>query len=218
MNDKIDTYGPIIEALLLAVNEPTSVDKLTRIFQSDDNPPDRDTIYASLKALQAGCEHRGVELLEVASGWQFRVKPAFSPWLRKLWEERPPRYSRALLETLALVAFRQPITRGEIEEVRGVAVSSHIMRTLLDREWVRIVGHKDVPGKPALFATTKAFLDYFNLKSLSDLPPLVELADLDSAGEQLEMEMQAKTDSDVVVDDEHEQTEEQTLTNSESIH
>lgn len=190
MQDKIK---PIIEALLLATDEPMSVDKLLKIFEEDSDAPDRDSVKAALKALQEDSQDRGVDLVEVASGWQYRVKVEYSQWLKKLWQERPPRYSRALLETLALVAYRQPITRAEVEEVRGVVVSTNIMRTLMEREWVRIVGFKDVPGKPAMYATTKAFLDYFNLKTLNELPALAEIADLESAGEQLEMEIQAKT-------------------------
>jgi len=134
------------------------------------------------------CADRGFELKEVASGFRFQVKQELSEWVAKLWEERPPRYTRALLETLALIAYRQPITRGDIEEIRGVGVSSNIVRTLLDREWIRVVGHRDVPGRPAMFATTKQFLDYFNLKSLQDLPPLSEIKDLAVADPEFDLE------------------------------
>src|SRR5690606_10035661 len=129
-----------------------------------------DQLRAALGAIQAFYRQRGFELKEVASGYRFQVATAMAPWVSRLWEERPQRYSRALLETLALIAYRQPITRGDIEEIRGVAVSSNIVKTLLEREWIRVVGHKDVPGRPAMYATTRKFLDYFNLKNLDDLP------------------------------------------------
>ncbi len=140
-----------------------------------------------MEAIRLDCDDRGFELVEVASGYRFQVKQDISEWVAKLWEEKPPRYTRALLETLALIAYRQPITRGDIEEIRGVAVSSNITRTLLDREWIRVVGHRDVPGRPAMFATTKQFLDYFNLKSLEQLPPLSEIKELDKQEEKLDL-------------------------------
>jgi segregation and condensation protein B len=127
-------------------------------------------------------------LKQVASGYRFQVRADYGEWVGRLWKEKPPRYSRALLETLALVAYKQPITRGDIEEIRGVAVSTNIMRTLIEREWVRVVGHRDVPGHPALYATTKNFLDYFNLRSLDELPTLAEIRDLTAGVEELEME------------------------------
>lgn len=183
-----DYYLPIIEAIIFASQEPVSLGQLEQMLQEEGEPGiDRVLLKEMITQLQAACEHRAIDLVEVASGYQYRVKPNFAPWLAKLTEERPARYSRALLETLALIVYRQPVTRAEIEEVRGVAVSSHILRALLDREWVKIVGHKDVPGKPALLATTKSFLDYFNLKSLRDLPPLEEFINLENAGEQLEL-------------------------------
>src|SRR5690606_37903643 len=126
------------------------------------------------------------ELMEVASGYRFQVRPEYAPWASRLWEERPRRYSRALLETLAIIAYRQPITRGEIEDIRGVAVSTNIAKTLLEREWIRVVGHKDVPGRPAMYATTRQFLDYFNLSSLEQLPPLADIRDLEDIGRELE--------------------------------
>jgi segregation and condensation protein B len=141
-----------------------------------------------MDSIAEDCADRGFELKEVASGFRFQVKQELSEWIAKLWEERPPRYTRALLETLALIAYRQPITRGDIEEIRGVGVSSNIVRTLLDREWIRVVGHRDVPGRPAMFATTKQFLDYFNLKSLQDLPPLSEIKDLAVADPEFDLE------------------------------
>lgn len=169
----------IIEAALLAAGEPVSIAQIGTLFDDGDRPSPG-LIQQALEALQDECAGRGVELKEVSSGWRLQVRGELMPWVSRLWEERPQRYSRALLETLALVAYRQPITRGEIESVRGVSLSSNIIRTLQEREWIRIVGHRDVPGKPALFGTTRAFLDYFNLRSLDELPTLAEIKDLDS--------------------------------------
>ena len=167
----------IVEGLLLAAGRPLTLDNIIQVFSKDEQP-DRKELIAVMESIAEECDGRGFELKEVASGYRFQVKQELSEWVAKLWEERPPRYTRALLETLALVAYRQPITRGDIEEIRGVGVSSNIIRTLLDREWIRVVGHRDVPGRPAMFATTKQFLDYFNLESLQDLPPLSEIRDL----------------------------------------
>ena len=167
----------IVEGLLLAAGRPLTLDNIIQVFSKDEQP-DRKELIAVMESIAEECDGRGFELKEVASGYRFQVKQELSEWVAKLWEERPPRYTRALLETLALVAYRQPITRGDIEDIRGVGVSSNIIRTLLDREWIRVVGHRDVPGRPAMFATTKQFLDYFNLKSLQDLPPLSEIRDL----------------------------------------
>lgn len=193
--ENIEKIKPIIEAIIFAADQPSSVSYLHGLLQAEDENIERDDVRAALAQLQQESEQRGIELLELASGYQYRVRTEFSSWLSKLWEERPPRYSRALLETLALIIYRQPVTRAEIEEVRGVAVSSHIIRTLLEREWVKIIGYKDVPGKPALFATTKQLLDYFNLKSLKDLPPLEALVNLDEAGEQLEISLQENAEN-----------------------
>jgi segregation and condensation protein B len=167
----------VIEAALLAAGRPLTLDRLTELFASKGDAPDRVTLKRVLDTLAAEYEGRGIELREVATGYRVQVKRSMSDWLQALWEERAPRYTRALLETLALIAYRQPITRAEIEEVRGVVVSTNIIRTLLERNWVRVVGHRDVPGKPAMFGTTKDFLDYFGLKKLEDLPPLAELKD-----------------------------------------
>lgn len=167
----------IIEAALLASDGPLTVANLTKLFAPGELNEDTATkdVRAAIKSLEEDCESRGVELKRVASGYRFQVKQDLSQWVSRLWDEKPPRYTRALLETLALVAYKQPVTRGDIEQVRGVGVSQNIMRTLLEREWVKVVGYKEVPGKPALYATTKEFLDYFNLKSLNDLPPLPEI-------------------------------------------
>jgi segregation and condensation protein B len=167
----------VLEAALLAAGRPLTLDKLAELFTAKGSGFDRSVIKRSLDALAADYEGRGIELNEVASGYRIQVKRSMSTWLTPLWEERAPRYTRALLETLALIAYRQPITRGEIEEVRGVAVSTNIVRTLLERNWVRVVGHRDVPGKPAMFGTTRDFLDYFGLKRLEDLPALADVKD-----------------------------------------
>ncbi|MBK1699843.1 SMC-Scp complex subunit ScpB [Thiococcus pfennigii] len=164
----------IVEAALLAAGEPLALDRLLALF-GDDERPTREALREALTALEMDCRGRGIELVEVAGGYRLQVRREVAPWVARLWEEKPARYSRALLETLALIAYRQPITRGEIEEIRGVVVSTNIVRTLLEREWIRVVGHRDVPGRPALFATTRRFLDYFGLRSLNDLPPLAEL-------------------------------------------
>ncbi|HEX4299603.1 MAG TPA: SMC-Scp complex subunit ScpB [Gammaproteobacteria bacterium] len=175
----------IIEGALLAAGRPLSLDELLALFP-DDSRPDRGEMRKALDVLKAEFEGRGIELKEVASGYRIQVRQELAPWIGRLWEERPARYSRALLETLALVAYRQPITRGEIEEVRGVTVSTHIIRTLQERGWVRIVGHRDVPGHPEMFGTTKEFLDYFSLKSLDELPTLAQLRDIESINAELD--------------------------------
>jgi len=167
----------VIEAALLAAGRPLTLDRLTELFTAKGTGPDRAAVKLALETLATDYEGRGIELKEVASGYRVQVKRTMSDWLAPLWEERAPRYTRALLETLALIAYRQPITRGEIEEVRGVVVSTNIIRTLLERNWIRVVGHRDVPGKPAMFGTTREFLDYFGLKRLEDLPPLAEIKD-----------------------------------------
>ena len=167
----------VVEAALLAAGRPLTLERLAELFGAKGSAPDRATLKRVLEALQADYEHRGIELKEVASGWRVQIKRTMTDWLQPLWEERAPRYTRALLETLALVAYRQPITRAEIEEVRGVVVSTNIVRTLLERNWIRVVGHRDVPGKPAMFGTTREFLDYFGLKKLEDLPTLADIKD-----------------------------------------
>ena len=178
MNDQ--ELKNIIEAALLAAGRPLSVDHI--------EAPDRDTIRKIIDELNDDYSERGIEIHRVASGYRLQVKKELAPWVSRLWEERPARYTRALLETLALIAYRQPITRGEIEDVRGVAVSSNIIKTLMEREWIRVLGHRDVPGKPAMYGTTREFLDYFNLKSLSQLPTLQELRDIESINAELDLE------------------------------
>lgn len=179
----------IVEAALMASEGPMTVNQIVALFDEPERPEAR-LVRDAINALQTDCEARAVELKEVASGFRYQAKQDYAPWLKKLWEERPPRYSRALLETLVLIAYRQPITRAEIEEIRGVAVNSQIIKTLAEREWIKVLGHKDVPGKPALLGSTKQFLDYFNLKNLSDLPSLQEIQDLDAKGAELEKQLQ----------------------------
>jgi len=168
----------IVEGAILAAAQPITVARILELFD-EEVAPEKDEILAALQDIQADNAERGFELKEVASGWRFQVREELAPWVNRMWDEKPQKYSRALLETLSLIAYRQPITRGDIEEIRGVAVSSHIMKTLMERDWVKVVGHRDVPGRPSLYATTRQFLDYFNLKNLEDLPSLSEIRDLD---------------------------------------
>jgi segregation and condensation protein B len=167
----------IIEAVLLASTEPLTLERLQALFEGDTVPA-REDIRRVLDELRESCTGRSMELKEVGSGFRYQVNQDYAPWVTRLWEDRPPRYSRALMETLALIAYRQPITRPEIEDVRGVGVSTQIMKTLQEREWVRVVGYRDVPGKPAMYGTTREFMDYFTIKSLDDLPKLAEIRDI----------------------------------------
>jgi len=176
----------IVEASLLAAGGSLSLDQLLQLFE-EDAMPEKKALREVLEELTGDYEGRGMQVTETGSGWRIQVRAEYADWVSRLWEEKPARYSRALMETLALIAYRQPITRGEIEDVRGVSVSSNIIKTLQEREWVRVVGHRDVPGKPALYATSKIFLDYFNLKSLNDLPSLAEIRDLDSINQELQL-------------------------------
>jgi len=185
-NHDSEKLRQIVEGALLAAGRPLSVQQLRELFDEDSQPP-KDTVEAVLQDIQADCNNRGYELKEVANGWRFQVRQELSQWVLRLWEEKPQKYSRALLETLALVAYRQPITRGEIEDIRGVAVSTQIIKTLQERNWVRVIGHRDVPGRPAMYATTRDFLDYFNLKNLEDLPALADVRDLNSIGSELDL-------------------------------
>ncbi|MCW8955526.1 MAG: SMC-Scp complex subunit ScpB [Gammaproteobacteria bacterium] len=186
---ELHTVKNILEAILLSVDKPMDVRQLDNLFEADeDNRPSKDQILEALQALQEDYQSRGMELTEVSSGYRIQVREDYTGWISRLWEEKAPRYSRALLETLVLIAYRQPITRGEIEEIRGVSVSSHIMKTLLEREWVRVLGHKDVPGKPSMYGTSREFLDYFNLKTLDELPPLSDIKDLDRLHPSLELD------------------------------
>lgn len=176
----------IIEGAIMAAGKPIDIARLETLFEETERPP-RDQIRAALEEIQAGYQDCGFELVQVASGYRFQVRQQLSEWVNRLWEEKPKRYSRAMLETLALIAYRQPLTRGDIEAVRGVAVSSDIIKSLQERDWVRVVGHRDVPGRPALYATTKQFLDYFNIKSLEYLPTLGDIKDFSELDPDLEL-------------------------------
>ncbi len=177
-----------LEAILLAAGRPLNIDQLLVMFDLHEKP-ERNAIREAIAMLQEDYDGRGIRVSEVAGGYRIQVRDTMQPWVAKLWEEKPTRYSRALLETLSLIAYRQPITRGEIEDVRGVTVSSSIMKTLLEREWVHVVGHRDVPGRPAMYGTTKQFLNYFSLKSLNELPSLAELRDLAAIGKDLQLDL-----------------------------
>ena len=181
----------IIEGALLAAGGPLTLDSLLGLFGTEEATPTREALQVALTTLEEDYRDRGIELAQVAGGYRIQVRKECAPWIARLWDEKPPRYSRALLETLALIAYRQPITRGEIEEIRGVAVSTNIVKTLLEREWVRVVGHRDVPGRPSLYATTRKFLDYFGLKSLNELPTLAELREPEFLGDDLPLELPA---------------------------
>jgi segregation and condensation protein B len=183
----------IVEAALLAAAQPLSLAQLSALF-GENEAVSHEELARALEELGADCAERGVELKEVASGFRYQVRQDVHAWVARLWTERQTKYSRALLETLALIAYRQPITRGEIEQIRGVAVSTNIVKTLEEREWVRVVGYRDVPGKPALFGTTKNFLDYFNLKSLDELPPMAEIRDIEDFDPQLTLAPVAPAD------------------------
>lgn len=204
----------ILEGVLMASAKPLTVAQLAEIFEEEERPAN-DVIKAALEDIQGDYKDRGFELREVSSGYRFQVVQSVASWVGRLWDEKPQKYSRALLETLALIAYRQPITRGDIEDIRGVAVSSHIVKTLLEREWVRVVGHKDVPGRPAMYATTRRFLDYFNLKNLDELPSLAEIRDLDSMNEELALEGVDTPDPEAVAKGEHQGTPESELEGEE---
>ena len=191
----VDKLRNIVEAALFASPTPLKAEQIAELF-ADEERPSTKTLRSVISDLQQSYSGRGVELAEVASGYRFQVPDGFTPWVSRLWEERPARYSRALLETLALIAYRQPITRAEIEEVRGVAVSTSIIRTLEERNWIRVLGHREVPGRPALFGTTRDFLDYFNLSSLNQLPTLTEIRDLDQIATELEKSLGAALNID----------------------
>lgn len=184
----------IVEGALIAAGGPLALDQLQALFPEEERP-ERDALMAVIRELETDYAGRGIALAQVAGGYRVQVTAAVAPWVARLWDEKPARYSRALLETLALIAYRQPITRGEIEDIRGVAVSTNIVKTLSEREWVRVVGHRDVPGRPALYATTRRFLDYFGLRSLNDLPPLAEIRDPDFLGAELDLGVVEPIDS-----------------------
>ncbi len=186
---QLPPLNTIIEAILMASNTPLKISEIQALFDLHEQPT-TDEIKEALQILKYKLDGRGIELKEVSSGWRLQVPQKFSPWVSRLFEEKPSRYSRALLETLALIAYRQPISRGDIEEIRGVAVSSNIIKTLLEREWIKVLGQREVPGRPNLYGTTKQFLDDFNLKQLSDLPPLIELESLEKTAHQFGLELE----------------------------
>jgi segregation and condensation protein B len=175
----------IVEATLMSASQALNVDQLLKLFADDADEVSCDDIKAIVQSLQEDCQERGYELKKVASGFRYQTREEVQPWVDKLRPERPPRYSRAFMETLALVVYKQPITRAEIEDVRGVAVSTSIFKVLLEREWVKIIGHKEVPGRPAMYGTTRKLLDYFNLSSLNELPDLAEIKDIDDIAPEL---------------------------------
>ena len=195
-----DKLKNIVEAALLAAQQPLTPAMLGALF-AEEEAVGHAALAGALASLQADCHGRGVELVELASGWRYQVKADVHAWVARLWAERQTRYTRATLETLALIAYRQPITRGEIEQVRGVAVNSNIIKALEEREWIRVVGHRDVPGKPELLATTKGFLDYFGLKRLEDLPPLSELKEIGELEPQLSFDAADAADGAMPVGD-----------------
>jgi len=199
-----DKLKKILEAILISGDKPLSVEKLLGFFETEDLV-NRNDVKEALKDLQTAYESHGFELVETASGFRFQTKEDYKQWVTQHWDEKPAKYSRALLETLALIIYRQPITRAEIEDVRGVAVSSHIIKTLQERDWIRIVGHKEVPGRPALLGTTRQFLDYFNLKSLDEMPSLSEIQDIEKLYPELELNIQ---DEGVETDAENEDSSE----------
>lgn len=184
----------IIEGALFATKDPLSIEMILSLFDEIDRP-ERKAVKEVLESLMSDYQERGIELKLLASGYQFQVRADFAPWVSRLWEEKPPRYSRALMETLAIIAYRQPVTRAEIEEIRGVVVSTNIVRTLSEHEWIHVVGYRDVPGKPGLYATTKKFLDNFGMRALDELPTLADIQDLDQAGKNLEMQLELSMES-----------------------
>ena len=191
-----DKLKNILEAALMSAHEPLGINQLSAMFEADLEKPDKAEVRAVLDEIQKDYDGRGIELKEVASGFRFQVRADYAEWVNRLQEDKPQRYSRALLETLAIIAYRQPVTRGEIEEIRGVSISHSIIKTLQEREWIRVVGHRDVPGKPELLATTRQFLDYFNLKKLSDLPPLSAIKDFDKINPDLFEQLEGKPDGE----------------------
>ena len=208
---QIEQLKPIIEAALLASSQPMTVHQLGDLFNETDEVSHAQ-IAMALETLANDCHGRGIELKEVASGFRFQVRQDVHSWISRMWTEKPSRYSRALLETLSLIAYRQPITRPEIEQIRGVVVSSNIIKTLEEREWIRVVGYRDVPGKPALFGTTRMFLDYFNLKSLDQLPPLSEIRDMEDPQLRFEQEpLPARIVRDLPIDPDDEATDDAEL-------
>jgi|AntDeeMetagen681_2_1112603.scaffolds.fasta_scaffold02609_3 segregation and condensation protein B len=190
-----ETIKRILEAALLVAGRPLAIGDFEKLFGGSTEAPPRNAIRGALAELAADWSGRSLALQEVASGWRAQVRTEFEPWIARLWDEKPPRYSRALLETLAIIAYRQPMTRSEIEDIRGVSVSSQIIRTLTEREWIRVVGHREAPGRPAMYGTTREFLDYFNLKTLDQLPPISDIKDLEGQYPELGFEAEPASGS-----------------------
>lgn len=216
-----DKMQMIIEAALMVAGEPLTLAKLQHLFQdeSQTSAPSQDELLGILNQIQERYESRGINLQLVASGYRLQANAELSPWLGKLWEERPARYSRAFLETLSIIAYKQPITRAEIEAIRSVAVSTSILKSLLERDWVKVIGHRDLPGKPALYATTKLFLDHFNLKTLTDLPSLAEFKNLQTQETQLQVQLaleNSETMTEIKEERDHEESIESENTLEES--
>jgi len=203
----------ILEAILMSAGKPLSAEKLLSFFAEIDRRPSITAVKKQLSTLQLDCSGRGIELKEVSTGFRYQARNDYGQWVSKLWEVKPQRYSRALLETLSLIAYRQPVTRADIEDVRGVSVSTSIIRTLMEREWVRIVGHRDVPGRPALYATTREFLDYFNMKSLDELPSLSEIKDLSKLDPELDLVDHSGEDEEQEATEDQVQEEQQSIEN-----
>ena len=189
---ELEKLKPILEALFAASDKPLSVNQLFELFVGDIDQPGKDDIRKAIQELVEKYSDSGIELKQVASGYRLQVRADYETWVARLWEQKPPRYSRALMETLALIAYRQPITRGEIEDIRGVSVSTNIIKTLQERDWVKSLGHKEVPGRPTLYGTTREFLDYFNLKSLNELPTLAEIRDIDQFNPEFSFEQDSE--------------------------
>lgn len=188
MNVPVNQLKAITEAALFAADEPLTLDRIVNLFSGSDLPSTKEILQV-LAELQTEYADRAVNLIEVGSGYRFQTSANYAVWIARLWDEKPPRYSRALLETLAIIAYRQPVTRAEIEDIRGVAISTSIMKTLLDREWIKVLGQRDIPGKPSIYGTTKQFLDYFNLPTLTALPPLADVKDIDALAEQFDQQL-----------------------------
>ena len=202
-----DKLRPILEALFAAADKPLSVNQIFELFVGDIEQPGKDDIRQAIQELVEQYENSGIELKQVASGFRFQIRADYETWVTRLWEQKPPRYSRALMETLALIAYRQPITRGEIEDIRGVSVSTNIIKTLQEREWVKSLGHKEVPGRPTLYGTSKEFLDYFNLKSLNQLPTLAEIRDLDQFNPEFQFDENGEVTAKVLPEETAEETD-----------
>lgn len=207
------TIKQAVEVLLLTAKGPLTVHDLARLLSVDEHKPGVQQIETALEELHDECSDRGIDLVQIASGYRYQTRPAFTQWVARLCEEKPPRYSRALLETLALIAYRQPVTRPEIEEVRGVAVSSSTMQLLEERDWVKVLGHKETPGRPALYGTTKAFLDYFNLRSLDELPALIDLKK--TAQMHPELNVSNPGSAEILVDHKNDAAQDDTINASE---